>query len=134
MAPDPFSPAYTDKSIYGITDLSNIPYGNLIYSQVNSISRNWVRNYTLALSKELLGLVRSKFSNIPAPGADLTLNGIDLITQGRDDQSTLRTELRDLLDTMTYDKLIEMDADKADNMQRQLKFIPIPNGRAIEMY
>jgi hypothetical protein len=134
LAPDPFSPAYTDKSIYGITDLSNIPYGNLIYSQVNSISRNWVRNYSLALCKELLGLIRSKFSNIPAPGAELQLNGTDLVNQGRDDQETLRTELRDLLDTMTYDKLIEMDADKAENMQRQLNFIPIPNGRAIEMH
>ena len=71
---------------------------------VNSISRNWVRNYSLALCKELLGLIRSKFSNIPAPGAELQLNGTDLVNQGRDDQETLRTELRDLLDTMTYDK------------------------------
>jgi hypothetical protein len=133
LAPDPFAPSYDDDSIYGVTDLSNIPYGNLTFSKVNSITRQWVRNYAFALCKELLGLIRSKFSNVPIPNAELTLNGEALVTQGREDQTGLKTELKEMLETMTYDKLIEMDALKAENMQKQLRFIPVPNGAAITM-
>jgi hypothetical protein len=133
LAPDPFSPSYDDDTIYGVTDLSNIPYGNLTFSKVNSITRQWVRNYAFALCKELLGLIRSKFSNVPIPNAELTLNGDALVSQGREDQTNLKTELKEMLETMTYDKLIEMDALKAENMQKQLKFIPVPNGAAITM-
>ena len=63
----------------------------------------------------------------------MSLNGSDLITQGRDDKEKLQTSLREMLDTMTYDKLIEMQATRAENMNKQLKYIPIPNGKAIFM-
>ena len=82
-APDPVNPQVKDDTIYGVSNLSNVPFGNLNYSKVNEIGRQWVRQYALALSKELLGLVRSKFSSVPLPDGDLSLNGADLISQGR---------------------------------------------------
>ena len=92
-----------------------------------------IRQYTMSLSKELLGLVRSKFGSIPVPGSELTLNGTDLVSQGREDQTNLKTELKEMLETLTYDKLIEVAAARSESIQKQLKFVPMPNGKAIFM-
>lgn len=128
---DPFNPAYKDGSIEGISSFANIPYGNIQFSRINSMGRQWIREYTLANCKELLGLVRSKFSSIPIPGGDLNLNGSDLVSQGREDQEKLKTQMSDLLSDLTYDKMLESEAAKADNLQRVLKSIPIPMGKCI---
>lgn len=128
---DPNTPAFNDPSIYGVNGIQNVPFGNLTYQKINSIGRQWTRQYTLEASKELLGLVRSKFSSVPIPGGELTLNGSDLVSSGREGKDKLRTELKELLDTMTYDKLLETHATKLDNLQKVLKAIPIPMGRCI---
>lgn len=131
--PDPTSPAYKDDTIYGVSNLNNIPFGNLTYSRINSIGRQWIRKFTLAVCMEKLGYVRGKISNIPIPGAEVSLNSDTLITNGRADQEQQRTELREMLDSMTYDKLMEMQALRSENIQKQLKFVPVPNGKAIFM-
>ncbi len=133
MYPDPLNPAYNDETVGGVSNLSNIPFGNIVYNKVNSIGRHWIREFTFALSKEQLGLIRSKFGNIPIPGSDLTLNGGDLVTQGREDKKELITQLKEMLETMTYDKLHETAASQAEFIQKQLKFVPMPNGKAIFM-
>jgi hypothetical protein len=130
---DPLNPAYGDGTISGVSNLSDLPFGNLPYTNINSIGRQWIRQFTLALSKELLGQVRSKFSNVPIPGAELQLNGKDLITQGREEQKDLVTHIKEMLETMTYDKLMELAATRAEFINKQLKFIPMPNGLAILM-
>jgi len=132
-SPDPLNPAFDDSSIYGVSNLSNIPYGRLAYEKINSIGRQWIRQYALGSCKELLGLVRSKFQTVPIPGADLTLNGVDLITQGREDKNNLKTSLTEMLEELTYSKMLEDEAAAAENLQRILRNIPIPNGRAIVM-
>jgi len=130
---DPFNPAYQDNTIYGISNLSNMPYGNLEYSRVNSIGKHWVRQYALALATELLGLVRSKFSSIPIPGSEVSLNGAELVSQGREDQTNAKTELTELLESLTYDKLVEIEATKTENIIRQLRGVPVPLGKVIIM-
>jgi hypothetical protein len=87
----------------------------------------------LALSKETLGLIRSKFSTVPIPGADLTLNGTELVSQGREDKADLETKLREMLEELTYSKMLEDEAGASENLTRVLKGIPPPNGRAIVM-
>ena len=130
---DPLNPSISDSTINGVSNTSNIPFGNLTYSKINSIGRQWTRQYTLALCRELLGLIRSKFTSVPIPGSDLTLNGSDLVTQGRDDKEKLITQIREMLETMTYDKLIEKEASSAENLTKVLSKIPVPNGMAIRM-
>jgi len=133
FAPDPLNPSYGDNTIYGVSNLSNIPFGDLTYANVNSMGRQWVRQYTLSLSKELLGLVRSKFKTIPIPNTDISLDGDNLVSQGREDKKELVAQLKEMLDSMTYDKIIEVNATKSENIQKHLKTIPVPNGRAITM-
>ncbi len=131
--PNPLKPPFEDGTIDGVSNLSNVPFGNLEYTGVNSIARQWTRQYALALSKELLGLIRSKFKTVPIPNADLQLDGGDLISQGREDKKDLEGKLREMMESLTYDKIVEMNATKAENIQRQLRTIPIPNGRAVTM-
>ena len=95
------------------------------------MSRQWIRQYTLALCKETLGLIRSKFSSVPIPGSDLQMNGSDLISQGREDKSNLVTAIKETLESLTYQKILEADAQQSDTMATILKRIPIPNGKAI---
>jgi len=131
FAPDPLRPDYADATIYGVSGLSNVPFGRLTFSNINSMGRQWIRQYALSSAKELLGIVRSKFDQVPIPGSSLTLNGNDLVSAGREEKSNLTTQLREMLDTMTYSKLIANKAEEAENLQRILKGIPIPNGKAI---
>lgn len=129
--PDPYNPDVTDESIYGTSNLSNIPFGLYEYKDINSMGRQWIRQYCLALCSELLGQVRSKFSSVPIPNADLQLNGNDLISQGREDQGRLRDQMVELLDSLTFSKLLEGQATDAENILRALKTMPMPMGKAI---
>ena len=133
FAPDPLNPSFRDDTIYGVSNMSNIPFGVLSYSKINSMAKQWMRQYTLALSKELLGLIRSKFGSVPIPGGDLQLNGADLVTNGKAEKEALVTQLREMLDSLTYDKIVEVDAARAESVRKQLSMIPMPNGKAIIM-
>ena len=113
-----------DAQVSGVANMSNAPFGNIDYNKLNSIAKQWIRDYTLALCKEILGLVRRKVSSIPIPNGDLVLDGPELVNQGREDQLNLRTRLEEEMESMTYDKLAEGDANMAENVNRQLRFIP----------
>jgi hypothetical protein len=130
---DPYKPLYTDNSIYGISGPNNFPLGNLPFATINQPGRQWIRQYTLALCKELLGLIRSKFQNIPIPNADLQLNGEALISQGREDKDKLINQMKEFLLNMTKSKLLENDALAAENLNKQLRFIPMPLGKSIQI-
>jgi len=91
----------------------------------------WIRQYTLALSMEQLGYIRNKFTTVPIPGGTVTLNGGDLTSKGREDKKELVTKLKEMLETLTYDKLIENAVARGENLTKQLSKIPVPNGMAI---
>ena len=80
----------------------------------------------MAVTKEILGQVRSKFASIPIPGEALTLNGSALITEGREEQEKLREELKTTLDELTYAKLMEKDASTTDAARSIQEKIPLP--------
>lgn len=129
---NPLSPsAYGDQTIYGISGASNVPLDNLPFSTINQPGRQWIRQYTLALAKELLGLIRSKFQNIPIPNADLQLNGESLVTQGREDKDRLQTQMKEFLGQLTHAKLLEADAAAAESLNKQLRYVPFPKGKSI---
>ena len=109
----------------GVANLSNIPFGNIQYSGLNSISKQWIRKMTLALAKEIEGLIRSKFTTVPIPNGDVTLNGPELITDARAEMEALRAELKDILDQTTYQALMEKEAQLAENLQNTWKGVPM---------
>lgn len=129
--PDPNSPAYKDSSTTGVSNMSNLPFGNIPYRQINSIGKQWIRQYTVALSMEQLGYIRGKFGNVPIPGGEVSLNSSDMISNGRTDKEALVTKLKEMLESMTYDKLVELQATRAEQINKQLKYIPVPNGKCV---
>jgi hypothetical protein len=115
----------TDPTSFGVSNLSNIPFGNIDYSKINSIGKQWIYKMTLALSKEVLGLKRRKMQTIPIPGGDLSLDGAEMVSDARGEMEALRAELRGLLEEMTYDKLAAKEAEQAEALQRALQGVPL---------
>jgi hypothetical protein len=114
---------YDDEE--GINNLGTLPFDNIPYQNINSIGKQWIRRYALALVKETLGQIRSKFGTIPIPGETVTLNGTALITEARDEQKELKEELKTTLAELTYPKLAERDATIMDNVSKVLEEIPL---------
>tara|TARA_Y100001937_G_scaffold41961_1_gene59496 strand:+ start:24 stop:1286 length:1263 start_codon:yes stop_codon:yes gene_type:complete len=117
----------TERSIGvdGINNINTLPFGNLPYNNINAIGKQWIRRFALSLCKETLGLIRSKFATLPIPGDNVTLNGEQLATQAREEQASLRDELKTVLDELTYSKLMEGDADLVENANRIHQKVPL---------
>ena len=118
------------SSIYGgnqglVTNPSNAPYGNINYSQINAIGRQWIYEYTLALASEILGLIRGKYTQVPVPGSEVSLNGADLIAKGQTAQRELRERLRGDLDEMSRKAQLEKQAQENQNIQDTLNNVPL---------
>lgn len=109
-----------------ITNVSNVPYQNPIYSQINSVGKQWIRQYTLALVKETLAYVRGKYSQIPIPGAEVTLNQSDLLADARSEKQALLEQLRAMLDITSRKAQLEQQASEVDFLQKQLNSVPLP--------
>jgi hypothetical protein len=108
-----------------VTNVSNVPYANPIYSQINSIGRAWIFEYTLALTKEMLGYVRNKYSQIPIPGAEVTLNGDTLTTSAQTTKDALIVRLREYFDQTSRQSMLERRAAEADFSQNELNKTPM---------
>jgi hypothetical protein len=108
-----------------VSDMSNVPYNNIQYTDINDIGKQWILKYTLALAKETLGNVRNKYSTIPIPNSEITLNGADLVSQGREEQTTLATDLRGALDKMSRKVQLENQQAESIAMQDTLSKIPL---------
>jgi hypothetical protein len=108
-----------------INNISKMNYTNPVYSQINSIGRAWIFEYTLALSKEILGLIRGKYSTVPIPGAEVTLNQSDLLSQASAEKETLLTKLRDYFDTTSRQSLLERRAAETTARQTEISQVPM---------
>lgn len=122
----------TDKSVLitnpdrGIvTNVAEVPYENPTYSHINSIGRQWIFKYTLALTKELLGYVRGKYQTVPVPGSEATLNQSDLLTDARSEKESLMLSLREMLDQTSRSKQLEGQAIEAENLGKTLTTVPM---------
>lgn len=109
-----------------VSNVSNVPYTNPNYTQINSIGRQWIFEYTLSLAKEMLGYVRGKYGTIPIPGAEVTLNHGDLITAATAEKNLLLDRLRAYLEETSREKLLERRSLEADYKQKELNMVPQP--------
>jgi hypothetical protein len=112
-------------NIGSISDFSNVPYDNVIYKNINDVGKQWIRKYALALAKEMLGFIRGKYSAIPIPNAEVTLNGSDLLSAGQAEKEALITELKDTLDTLSRQSQLERKQAESDALQQQMNKIPL---------
>jgi hypothetical protein len=108
-----------------ITNASNVPYENPIYSKINSIGRQWIFEYALALAKEMLGYVRGKYQTVPIPGSEITLNQSDLITAATSERTALIDRLRTYFDTTSRKTLLANKAEEAESQNKILNDVPM---------
>ena len=109
-----------------VSDFSNVPYDNMEYQFINDVGKQWIRKYGLALSKELLGIIRSKYGTIPIPNSDTTLDGDTLRAEASAEKEGLISQLREMLEQMSRKALLEADKDEAEYLQEKLSKVPYP--------
>jgi hypothetical protein len=107
-----------------IVNVGNAPYINPVYSNISSIGRSWIFEYTLAKAKEMLGLTRNKYSSIPIPGAEVTLNGDNLVSSAATEKEALITRLREYFDSTSRQALLERRA--AESVARLTEINQVP--------
>lgn len=108
-----------------IGDFSNAPYELHSYKYINPAGKQWIFKYTLSLVKEVLGNIRNKYSTIPIPGSEVTLNGADLISQAQTEKDALITQLRENLEATSREAQLTKATSEADSIQSQLNKIPL---------
>ena len=108
-----------------ISDYSNVPYNNIEYRYINHVGKQWIRKYGLALSKELLGNIRSKFSSIPIPNSEMNLDGETLRTEAATEKEALLVELRETLEQTSRKVMMEADSEESLRLQEKLNKVPL---------
>jgi len=109
-----------------VSDYSNVPYNFMEYQFINDVGKQWIRKYGLALSKELLGMIRSKYGSIPVPNAETTLDGDTLRGEATTEKEALVTELRENLEASSRKLMLEADSEEATRLQEKLQKVPLP--------
>lgn len=107
-----------------VTNVSDSPYNNPTYTNINSVGRQWIFEYTLALAKEMLGYVRGKYQTVPIPGAEVTLNQNDLIAAATAEKNSLLEKLRGYFDETSRKSLLERRAQESEFVNQELKNVP----------
>jgi hypothetical protein len=108
-----------------ITNVGEVPYENPSYLGINSVGRQWIFKYTLALAKELLAYVRGKYQTVPVPGSEATLNQADLLADARTEKTELLANLREMLDQTSRQAQLERKANESENVSKTLKEVPM---------
>ena len=103
----------------GVSDPSNVPYKFITYNSINQPGRQWIRKYTYALAKELLGIIRSKYSSMPIPDGEVTLDGEALKNEGREEKTQLLEELKEFLESVSLTEKLKAEAEES-NAQREV--------------
>lgn len=109
-----------------VSDYSNVQYDNMQFTHINDVGKQWIRKYGFALTKELLGIIRSKYGTVPIPNADTTLDGDTLRSEAAAEKEGLITQLREILEQTSRKALLEADKDEAEFLQEKLQKVPYP--------
>jgi hypothetical protein len=108
-----------------VSDYSNIGYDFIQYQSINDVGRQWIRKYTLALAKELLGAIREKYSSVPIPGAEISLDGAALRAEATTEKEALITQLRENLEELSRKNQFENRNNEANQHQEMLRKVPL---------
>ena len=108
-----------------LSDYSDIPYDFIQYSNINEVGKQWIRKYTLALTKELLGAIREKYSSVPIPDGEVSLDGAALRAEAQVEKDELVKQLRENLEEMSRIKVMENKAHESTHQQEMLRKVPL---------
>ena len=116
----------TNTGIEGVNNLNTLPFENIPYENINAIGKQWIRKYSLALCKEMLGQIRGKFTSVPIPGESVTLNHSELLSQAKEEQTQLKDKLMEILKEVEYPELAKKDQEKVTAAEETMRRSPLP--------
>jgi hypothetical protein len=108
-----------------MSDYSNIEYNFATYSQINDVGKQWIRKYTLALAKEMLGAIREKYNTVPIPGSEVSLDGAALRAEAQTEKDNLITQLRENLEEVSRKTRMSNEAEMVDQQQKIIGKVPL---------
>ena len=108
-----------------VSDYSNVDYNFATYSDINDVGKQWIRKYTLALAKEMLGAIREKYNTIPIPGSEVSLDGAALRAEAQTEKDALITQLRENLEEVSRKTRMSNEADMVDQQQKIIGKVPL---------
>ena len=108
-----------------VADYSNIRYDFIPYIKINEVGKQWIRKYTLALAKELLGAIREKYSSIPIPDGEVSLDGAALRAEAQVEKDELVKQLRENLEELCRKNQFEIRKNEAEYHQDMLRKVPL---------
>lgn len=121
----PYQTGSYESGINGVNNINTVPFDNIPFANINSMGQQWIRKYSLALCKEMLGQIRGKFTTMPIPGESVTLNHSELLSQAKEEQTELKEKLREMLKEMEYPELAKKDQELSDAATNVLKVTPL---------
>lgn len=108
-----------------VSDFSNIGYLDMLFANINSPGKAWIKRYTLALCKNVLGGIRSKFGSIPIPGSETTMDGDTLRSEGAAEAEALIATLREDLEQASKRNMMERENEVTTFQQEMLNKNPL---------
>ena len=108
-----------------VSDYSNVGYNFAEYQKINDVGKQWIRKYTLALAKEMLGAVREKYSTVPIPGSEVSLDGASLRAEAQTEKDSLIEQLRENLNEVSKKQRMENEASMVDQQQQIINKVPL---------
>ena len=108
-----------------VSDYSNVGYNFAEYSNINDVVKQWIRKYTLALAKEMLGAVREKYSTVPIPGSEVSLDGAALRAEAQTEKDALIEQLRENLNEVSKKQRMENEASMVEQQQQVMNRVPL---------
>ena len=116
---------YSGSRYEYVSDPSDIPYEYCKYCKINQPGKQWIKKYFLALCKETLGRILQKYSTVPIPGGEVTLDGAELRSEAKDETATLLEKLRDMLEKSLRVNQLENKDKESDAMNKMLSRVPL---------
>ena len=108
-----------------VSDYANVGYDFIQYKNINDVGRQWIRKYSLALAKELLGAIREKYSSVPIPGSEISLDGGALRAEAQTEKDALVEQLRENLEELSRKNQFEIRNNESNYQQEMLRKVPL---------
>jgi hypothetical protein len=108
-----------------ISDASDVPYGLCTYCKINQSGKQWIKKFFLALCKETLGRILQKYSSVPTPGGEVTLDGAELRSEANEEKTDLESSLREMLDKTLRTEQLSKKSEESEYMNKMLSHVPV---------
>ena len=105
---------------------SDVPVDVVNFTELNTPSKQWVRDYFTSICKETLGRVRGKFGGtLGVADGEVTMDYESLLSESKEDKSALMERLNTRLERLRPDNMLTRKATEAEQLNKTLQYRPL---------